>query len=284
MWSMVDDYRGFGPWLVSGYVMDAIVGPVEKYDPVRRTSDFPVAFAFNNKSGFPFEVMKRLLRPEIFGDALQEVHEELAAEFQGLGIRDADRAYRWPLIHRMRYHTGAPLWRHCFGTWPVVPFIDQAFLETVCACPLALLTDRHLEQRLIRQRFPELARIPLDRNSFRTVTLDPRVRELVMIELREQSVALLTRLTGGRWRRKERRQYHRSYNFNGPAWRWIRRSMEPHREVAYQLFDQTTFDRLLPPPEAEWEGANSIEPAAGVKSLLGIIGWLREFSPELPRA
>jgi asparagine synthase (glutamine-hydrolysing) len=276
-------YRGFGPWLVSGYVMDHILSHTEKYDPVRRSSDFEVAFYYMNRSGFPFKALAKLLRPEVFGDALREVHEELVTEFQDIGIWDVDRCYRFPLLHRMRYHTGAPLWKHCFGTWPVVPFLDRSVLETAGACPLALLADRQLEQRLIRSRFPQLARIPLDRNAFRTLNLDPRVRELMMGELHERAVALLTRLTAGRWHRKERRQYHRSYDFNGPAWRSIRRSMESHRDLAYQLFDPATFDTLLPPAEAEWKGESSIEPAAGMKSLLGIVAWIREFSPGISR-
>ena len=284
MWSMIDTYRGFGPWVVSGYVMDAIVSHYEKYDPVRRSSDFEAGFYLMNRSGFRHEVLARLLRPDRFGDALREVHQEMVEEFVGTGDRDSDRSYRFPLHHRLRYHTGAPLWKQTLGTWPVAPFLDRSVLETVGACPLTLLAERHLEQRLLRTRFPKLASLPLDRNAFRTLSLDPRLRELVMTEIRERSVALLTRLSGGRWHRKERRQYHRSHNFNGPVWRWIRRSMEPHRDLAYQLFDRTTFDQLVPPAEAEWKGANSIEPAAGVKSLLGIIGWLREFSPELPRA
>ena len=59
--------------------------------------------------------------------------------------------------------------------------------------------------------------------------------------------------------------------------------METDRELAYALFDRATFDQLLPPSEADWRGENSIEPAAGMKSLLGIIGWLREFAPAISR-
>jgi asparagine synthase (glutamine-hydrolysing) len=220
----------------------------------------------------------------VFGDALQEVHQETAADFRSGGDNDLERSYRFPLMHRMRFHTGGPIWKQAFGSWPVLPFLDREVFETAGACPLPLLAARQLEQRILLQRFPNLAELPLDRNSYWERALDPRFRDVLRLELRERAVGLLTRLSGGLWHRKERRQYHRSYDFNGPAWRSIRNSIEPDRELAYALFDRATFDRLLPPPEAEWSGENSIEPAAGMKSLLGIIGWLREFSPAVSRA
>jgi hypothetical protein len=183
----------------------------------------------------------------------------------------------------MRFHTGGPLWKHTFGSWPVIPFVDRSFFETVGACPLALLASRRLEQLLLINRFPVLAAIPVDRNTFYDLSLDPRLRDRIRVELRERFIQSLVRLSGGRWRRKERRQYHRSHNFNGSTWRSIRRSVEPDRSLAYQLFDRKTLDELLPPAEAAWQGENSIEPAAGMKSLLGLVAWLREFAPGIPR-
>jgi asparagine synthase (glutamine-hydrolysing) len=285
-WGQVDNYREWGPWLVSGYVMDCVFGGLYvglELERNAQASGFEKGFSWMNRSGFRSEVLAKLLRPEVFKDALREVHEELAADFAGLGTNDLERRYRLPLHHRMRFHTGGPIWKHGFGSWPVVPFLDRSVFETAGACPLPLLEERYLQQKLILQRFPRLATLPLDRNSYRDQALDPRFRDLVKTEIREQSVALLRRLTAGRWKRKERRQFHRNYDFNGPAWRWMRRSVEPDRSLAYELFDRKTFDQLLPPAEADWPGENSIEPAAGMKSLLGLVAWLREFAPGVPR-
>jgi hypothetical protein len=236
-----------------------------------------------NTWGVPQDQLRGLLRPEVFGDRLEDVEGRLAAEFVSLGEGEIERNWRWALAHRQRLYVSRLLWQYGLGAWPVTPATDRKVIETAGSIPLGLLAGRMVEREILRQRCPALATIPLDRNSYDTRALDPRLRDLILEGAREFLVSAAGRLTGGRWRRKERRQYHRQADLNGPVWRAIRVSVEPYRALAHELFDRAMFDRLVPPPTVQWEGENAVEGGAGLKSLLGIMAWLGEFRPGMSR-
>src|SRR5256885_1776663 len=131
-------------------------------------------------------------------------------------------------------HSGLGSWRLCFGAWPVLPVQDRVVLETAGGMPAATLDRRRAEDEVLRRRFPDLARLPLDRNSSNLEPLIPSAWWRVRRGVRDR-VAAVVRLAGRASarpgaRRVERRRYVRVYDLNGPGWRAVRRQAEPYRE------------------------------------------------------
>jgi len=75
--------------------------------------------------------------------------------------------------------------------------------------------------------------------------------------------------------RPERRYYHRTFDFNGPAWRRTRLAAAADRERLYDLFDRATLDAFLPAADAHWQPTGAIEGASGVKMLTALGVWMR---------
>src|SRR5690606_18176023 len=106
--------------------------------------------------------------------------------------------------------------------------------------------------------------LPLDRNSYDTEPLSPRVRYLVARYIGDR-LAPVTRIASrfGRRDHGERRFYYRLYDFNGPGWRAIRRLAEPHRDKLAALVDRARLDAYLPPPEVDLAMRNGIVEPSG---------------------
>jgi asparagine synthase (glutamine-hydrolysing) len=138
------------------------------------------------------------------------------------------------------------------------------------------MNGRRLEHEILKRWYPELARLPLDRNSFDTTPLLPRTVDVVRgaLSARVRTLAERLGLAGG-----ERRYYYRTFDFNGPHWRAVRRAAEPYRENAYALFDRATFDELVPPPEARWDAGHGVFGSAGSKMLIAVAVWLGDVRP-----
>lgn len=258
--------------IATGYLMDAIVGGSDvlwSYDPVQQCSGFEVFLAQLNRWGFRPDALGRLLRPEVFGDAVPTVVDRLRKEYASGGDNDLERSYRMDLRHIQRHHVGRVLWRQTRSAWPSSPSIDQVVLETAGGMPLPLLAERRLENEILLRQFPELASLPLDRNSYDTRALDPRLRDLVVEAGRHTLRKLRRRFPLNLLPELERRYYHRSFDFNSPVWREERAAADLVREAAYALFVPEEFDRLVPRAEVVWQG-EAIKEASGLKALVAI--------------
>jgi len=272
--NLVAALRALGPRMLSGHGMDGVLGPIYLqwvYSDKDRSVGFDNYFRHLNAYGIRVEVLRRLLRRDVFGDSLDEALDLLRETFQNLGGAEMERAWRFNLHHRQRFFTGAATNRHARGAWPVLPFMDRQVLAATGGMPLVVLADRSLEQLLLRRFHPELARLPLDRNTLDTTPLAPDLRGLLE-DLGSRVLRRVRRLL--RLGPRQRLYYYRTFNFNGPQWRGIREGAEPKREAAYALFDRAGFDALLPPPDRPWSGGDGIVDVAGAKTLLGLVAWL----------
>ncbi len=263
------------PRVVSGHVMDEVFAGSHLslcYDPETRRLGFERFFERLNGWSIPVALLGRLLRPEVFGGALEEVVARVRRAYEGAADTDLARTYRFDMRHRERFHVGQAFARLAQGAWPASPCLDRGVLETVGGLPMPMLAGRRLEHEVLRRHYPELAALPLDRKSYVTTPLEPRVRDLITSAARKYASR-----AAGRFgiRRGERRYYYRSFNFNGADWRMIRAAAEPARELAYELFDRATFDALVPPAGATWPDAQAPTGSAGVKLLITLGLWLR---------
>jgi asparagine synthase (glutamine-hydrolysing) len=83
--------------------------------------------------------------------------------------------------------------------------------------------------------------------------------------------ALLRRLG----RVQEQRRYYRIFDFNGPGWVDVRRTLEPLREMGYEFFERAALDALWPPPDIPARAEDGIADLAGLKTILGFLAWAR---------
>jgi asparagine synthase (glutamine-hydrolysing) len=276
-WGMVPLLERLGERVLSGYCIEDYVGGTGRalpgvatdnaFDRVRRKA---VSY------GIEPQVLRRLLRPDVFGAALDECEDRLHAQYLA-GPADADRsALELDMLHRGRHHAGSTPWRMSHSAWPAMPAIDQSFIETCAALPSATVMGRRAEDELLRTRFPALARLPLDRNSDWLEPLLPsaawrfrqRVAERMPRALRQRARV---------WR-GERRRYYRLYDINSPTWRAVRCMAESSRRRATDALDEATLASLLPAPEITIELREPITESNGLKALLGFMIWWSEYA------
>ncbi|HWC02701.1 MAG TPA: asparagine synthase-related protein [Methylomirabilota bacterium] len=280
-WEASSALRGLPDHVVTGLVLDSALGgyPIDQaYSPATRTVSFETYFDVINAWGVSLPTLGRLLRPERFGEALADVLAGVRADYDGEGGNEALKVWRYHMRHRPRFHVGSRAWPIAFSSWPVLPILDRRLLETVAGIPAASLAGRRAETELVATRFPALAALPLDRNSFDFSPLRPRLRT----QLRRAVVDALGRVPGVpafTRARPEPRRYVRLMDVNGPMWRELRREAERCRELATELFRPDVLAEALPGPDVAVRPADPIIGTSGMKLLLGVLLWLRDHRP-----
>jgi asparagine synthase (glutamine-hydrolysing) len=252
--------------------MDWIIGGNESH--VGALS-FDTFFDHQNRWGVRPAVLERLFRRDIFGDAVAEVMANLRRRYQSYSDLESHRAWCFALHHRQRYHISCHAWSTCFGAWPLVPAVDMELLAVAGGLPAASLDGRRLQIELVCSRFPKLARLPLDRNSYNSDPLLPSFAYRVRRALRRRAQRALRSVVPAGQPGVERRRYYRQFDVNGPGWRSIREAVEPHRRLGYEYLNPAVLDELVPPPQAQVQFNDAITGSAGMKSILGFLLWLR---------
>lgn len=274
MWGIPALLEPCPPRVVAGYVTDAIVGgPLVHYLPARQDTgpSFETVFAFYNRSGLHPRVLGTLLRPEVFGGLIEHTIDRMRDLYHGYSDLDWQRAWCFELHNRQRFHVGASAWRLCFGAWPALPAIDRAVLEAVGAMPLTTIARRRAQKELVCRRFPVLAALPLDRNSYDTRPLQPRLHRALSDYARQQWARAVPLLPAA-WH-EEKRYYYRVYDINNQGWRAVRKQAEPLRSHVLHLFERDALNALLPPADARVHCEDAIVDSSGLKQLLGFLLW-----------
>jgi asparagine synthase (glutamine-hydrolysing) len=271
---------------VSGQAMDCSIGGgavLGSEVAAGQPAAFAQLFARDNGWGLPVELLQQLFRAEVFGDSLTTAMQEMKQTYQQSGERDFQRINAYTLLHRHRYHTAAVIGLHGLWGWPVLPAFDRRVLAVLGGIPKESFLQRRIQKHLVCTRFPDLARLPLDRNSIDTRPLLPRYGERGekwLLKVRRK----IGRLSGAD--KKERRFYYRIMDFNGPGWRAVREEAEPGRKLLEPFFHREVLDRLVPPPGATLREENipknpatvnmdMIKCTSGVKLLTGLMLWAR---------
>jgi hypothetical protein len=111
--------------------------------------------------------------------------------------------------------------------------------------------------------------LPLDRNAVGADYLVTPLYRKFIPPISEVSWTLYRLLE----RDRERRYYHRTYDFNAEGWRLVRQDAERYRQQAKHLFDADALDKLLPPAHATPNYPNAVRDASKTKTLLGLVMW-----------
>lgn len=267
-WNTVPALAELAPRVLSGVLVDTMIGgnPIEWAGGPERM-DAGCFLAHARAWGLPVGRLRRLLRREVFGDAVDERLERMQTLFRESGPTPHQRAMRFHWSNRTRFQAGALPWIDSFAAWPALPIDSRAAVDLALSLDPHHIQRRRLEGELLRRHHPAVARIPVDRNGFDTTPLLPSWR---------------WRLERGSWRAasrspKELRRYYRLFDVNHSSWRAVRRAFEDCRRAADDLFHPETLRELLPGPDDDvpWVW-NPIFETSGATTLLGVLLWCRE--------
>jgi len=169
-WALPARLNAFDPDIVSAYLANDIIGLKKNAlrFPPNTPLSFETAFRFNNQSGLNPEIIRRLVRPEVLGETLDEAIDRSRQIYESYSNDEFIRTRCYQLHTRQRFYTGGVFWPHSFGAWPAAPMLDQHLIHTNAIIPADIADHRRIENALLAQRFPALASIPLDRNTFDT--------------------------------------------------------------------------------------------------------------------
>jgi asparagine synthase (glutamine-hydrolysing) len=262
-WGAIPALRDLPSRFVCGYLREICEG-----EPSRFVHDQFLGGAWKQR-GIDAATLHRLLRPDVFADQVAQVGQKMRDAYTSGSTVEAQRPWRFSLSHEGRAHAGGVPWRLSFGSWPVVPILDRAVLEVMASLPQSSIANRRAQDDILRRRFPDLARLPLDRNSHDTLPLLPSVGQRVRHRVWRAAEPLRRRMRPS----VERRYYHRMYDMNGPEWRAVRQLAEPHRGRLEKLFDMDELAKLVPAPNAPIVVRNTIGDTYGRKLLVGLMLW-----------
>jgi asparagine synthase (glutamine-hydrolysing) len=265
-WQVATELRNADPALVTGFCGNNTLEPL-RHDPRQTDFAFDGAFRACNKYGFSPQSLRTLLRLDRVEEQTAAVVAQLRKEYESYDCEPYQKVQMFDLTHRARFLVGMVAWRLSWGTRPRLPYADRDLLAAATALPIEAFRGRKLQRALLRHRFPELARLPLDTASFFTRPLMPSITDRV------RHLGLL--LYHGLVSRRERRYYHAVFDLNGPGWRSVRRDAEKGRSRAGLFFDSAELLRHLPPPDAPIAaaGAGFYQEGSRKKSLLAFLLW-----------
>jgi asparagine synthase (glutamine-hydrolysing) len=269
-WDVPRLVRGTARYIVNGYLGDSIFGGSHidwALEGAKHEMSFDAFFARINAYGIHSDTLRRLARKDVFKESIDEALDGLRTAYFRYSDLESERAWCFDLYHRQRFHIGGQIWRLSFGAWPVCPFVDRRLLEICGGMPASTLAERRGQDAVLCRYFPQLAQLPLDRNSYNATPLQPRLRYLILRLVRQRF--------GRRSPRLESRRYYRMYDINGPGWLAVRREAEQSRSLAYEWFDKKVLDTILPPPDVSIPYKDAIIDTSGLKSILGLMLWLR---------
>jgi len=261
--------------VLSGYLMDATVGGSHiawGYSEHDGAMSFETMFSRVNAYGLAPSVLIRLLRRDVFGNLVMDTIRRLKELYAGYAELDSRRAWCFDLHHRQRFFIGGTIWRLSFTAWPVLPATNRKVLETAARIPTVALAERAAEIQLLRQEFPDLAALPLDRNSYDTTPLIARPRALIVHALRRRLASL--RFVPGS--RRERRYYYRTFDINGPGWIAVRTRADLYRRRVADLLHPDVLEEVLPGPGARPAFEDPIVESSGLKLLLAFLLWSKD--------
>lgn len=230
-----------GARMHTGFLMDYVAGGTdidERDHPLDAESVFAKC---HNHNGLSPEVLERILRPGPVLEALQDIRADIVRRWEAQEGDAYQKAWLEGLPLRERHHVGINLWRMSFASWPSTNALDLAVLRTCLGLPAGAMLGRRAQKELVKRRYPDLAALPLDRNSFDTSPL-------------LGGSSRLSRLAG-RFRRRlqkfvgwESRYYFRAYDMDAPQWIAVRSTAEPFRRRLGDYFDLERLAEAVPPP------------------------------------
>lgn len=287
-WSTYPKLQGFANRAIAGYAGGEILGDSLSRacpKPDQPPSSGTLLKNFNTGSFIP-ETVRRLLKRHQSGDPISDTLQRVKKAYEELSGHEFQRIWGFHLRHVMRRSLGCTVWLLSFASWPVLPYEDRKVIETAGGMPLAALINRNLQNELLRRKFPTLATIPFSTMTFDTTPLIPTTRQRMaqliygdrgiwkfsnMRRLRDALIPLL---------RGETRYWPRTYNFNSPGWKAIRKKADPHLKLTFPFLNENTVQKLMPSYDVtglrlKWRMASTgAMETSGLKTIIGLALWM----------
>ncbi len=273
-WGIYSHLNKYGSRAVLGNSIELLMGAKASYKIDDPNISFENFFQRGiNSWGLPPATLKNLLRPEIFGNLVDEILDSIREKYQSYSEEKFKQALFFDFYNRQRFHVGSTGWQVCFGPWPILPILDKELIETTAAFPSSTIIKRRAQNELLCTRFPELARLPLDKGTY--YDTEPLLKSSIRKQL-----SLLFKIQK-KWRRLryklgyERRYFQRIFDIENTGHREIRKQVEPNRYLVKELFNEEVFNQILPPPNIPVERVNYYSSAelSSCKALLGFLLW-----------
>jgi asparagine synthase (glutamine-hydrolysing) len=266
--------RFAGTFFWSGIAFDWVFEPIginNGRDPKTGGWCFDRLLTFMNSWGVPRGHVPALLGadgPELCAAVIEELRMACMNGPAEPVVQSA--LIRWD--QRVKNHVATALHRTTFHAWPLLPATDRRLFSAVIGLPVKAYADRRLENDVLRRRRPDLAALPLDRNSFAFHSLAAADTS----RLGRLGRKLEQRLQKWYWQRVrgfEPRRYERLFNVDHPRWLALRREAEPLRKRLHGLLDARVLDNILPPPDVRTKFRNAVNQGSGLRLLLGLALW-----------
>ena len=226
-----------------------------------------------NQWGLPVDTVKRLLANSYGTTVVDDVVSELEQTYRDSATRDFQRSWLFDQRHRERCHTSVVLGLNGRRPWPAVPYVATEMVDLMAGMPYEHVHHRRMQWDLLKRRFPALARLSLDRNSFDTrpvVSPYGRVVNYALSKPRELYYRATRHVV-------ERRFYYRTMAFDSPGWNAVRSAAETHRGNVQRILDGKVLAEVLPKPGEPIRVKDGIVDTAKMKLLVGFLLWSARY-------
>lgn len=267
-WQAIPALRQHGVPFANGFFGGTLVGGENLswgFDKAANDYSFEAILGSLNGYGFAPDILSGLLRPSFVADNVDCLIQELKAFYDSLCEHEFQKVILFESLTRGRTYIGGNLLRYSLGSWPVSPFANKAAVAFSLQLPEKWFEERRFQKEFLIHRFPELARIPLDRNSFRTEPLDASRLQRLSSRIRSRGYRTMQRLTG-----RDRRNYYRTFDFNHAGWKDIRRRAHPVLSRLEGIVDMDYLRAIVPDPEDNPSYDDPFRAPNGLKSLMGM--------------
>ncbi len=264
---------------LTGYAMDSILGAdnlCNAHGP-QTLVNFDNSFKTFNRWGIDPSVLQNLLTLKGASEAIAWAMDRLRQMYHSTPGEEFQKAWRFGLNNRTRFHTSAAIGLHTTWPWPQIPYMDTSIFEIMGSLPFASMNGRRIQYTLLTTRYPDLARLPLDRNQFNIQPLLTRYHptlDRILYSGIERAYRWEHRLRG---LRGERRYYYRLIDFNNPGWKRVRRQAEPFRDHLHAIMDCKRLNQLWPAPDIALECRDAIIDSSKAKLLTGLALWASRY-------
>lgn len=270
-WGMLPLLEGMPPRLALGHAFDGVVGGIHipwAFEPATGAYAFDTIFHRFNRWAFSPEALRDVLVPEAH-PLIDEVMDDVRRSWETAAGPPNLKAWHFDLATRQRFHVGSAVWPMSFRAWPMSPAFDREVLRTAAAMPASGIGGRRLQTGLLLARHPKLARVPLDRNTFDSLPLNPTMEDCLRAKAAGLARRAIARAPDGPWNR-ESRFYYRTYDFDSPGWSAIRRAHDSARASVPGIVRRDAVDRFLPAPTRKLSTGDAIIDSSRAKMILGL--------------
>lgn len=288
-WGLYPHLRRIASRVVNGFLGDGVFGSVIGWAISKRGEAVSFDLYLRRLSNWAFkpETLRKLLKDENAKNLVDKVLGTTREVYENYDGQDFQRIWSYSLNHIHRFHDGNGLWTLSFGSWPVLPFVDRKILKVLGGMPLEAMSDRCLEKELFKNKFPELAKLPLSSNDFGATYLAPTFQQKAMDQiygnngiwrykpLHDLRTVLLLALKG------ERRYWRRTATgFYAPGWKQVRKMAEPHFKAPLPPLDPEIVRKIMPSADSsfldvQWRiMQGGVEQVSSLKLLMQFATWL----------